>query len=111
MRILWGATRESRKKPKILLTTGYLQLGLISSRAGHDLGRRPWQLVRGDATGCVTREGNFSRINAAIAEVLSLLRDDEIDLIILASDQSGSIELHYLFDSHVTGGAFLIEGD
>ena len=71
----------------------------------------PWQLVRGDATGSVTLEGNFSRINAPIAEVLSLLRDDEFDLIILASDQSGSIELHYLFDSHVTGGAFLIEGD
>ena len=82
---------------------------------------RAWQLAEGDASGSVSRESNLSRINAPIKEALPLLLDElqlneiDIDLIILAADQTDSLELQHLLGSRVTGqgaeGLLLIEGD
>ena len=82
---------------------------------------RAWQLAEGDASGSVTREGNLSRINAPIKEALPLLLDElqlneiDIDLIILAAEQTDSLDLQHLLGSRVTGqgaeGLLLIEGD
>lgn len=82
---------------------------------------RAWQLAEGDASGSITTNGTLSRIDAPIGEALPLLVDElqsneiDIDLIILAADQSDSVELQHLLGSRVTGqgaeGLLLIEGD
>ena len=72
----------------------------------------------GRCFGFGTREGNLSQVNAPIAVALPLLldelRDGGIDLITIAADQSGSIELQHLLGGHVTGqgseGLLLTEG-
>ena len=61
----------------------------------------------GRCFGFGTREGNLSQFNAPIAVALPLLldelRDSGIDLITMAADQGGSIELQHLLGGHVTG--------
>lgn len=92
----------------------------LTALAGFHIGRA-WQVAEGDSSGLVTSEGNLSRINAPIAESLPLLLDElhdneiEVDLIILAADQSDSVQLQNLLVDWVTGrgseGLLLIEGD
>ena len=81
---------------------------------------RAWQLAEDDMCGVITREANLSRIDAPIKEALPLLLDElqaneiNIDLIILAADQTDSLDVQRVLSSRVTGqgteGLLLIEG-